>query len=232
MNYVDQTAQGLADAKVGAIAPDTTGWNFFQADSGLRDLLALYLTQDLNTHLTPYLERLGELVAGRLDRAAHLADRHPPVLHHRDRFGNDEQWIEYHPAYRELEQAAFGDFGIHALSHRGDVVGWPEPLPVVAKHAFTYLFNQTEFGLGCPINVTDSGAHCVRLFGDAALKERFLGRMLSTDLNALWQAAQFGSLTCRVRDSRKVLGGFPSSSSLSTAAFAGGFAALAMLSLH
>ena len=191
MNYVDQAAARAGDAKAGAIAPDTSGWNFFDADSGLQDLLAVYLADDLNAHLTPHLERLGGLVAGQLDRAAHLADRHPPVLHHRDRFGNDEQWIEYHPAYRELEQAAFGDFGIHALSHRGDVLGWPEPLPVVAKHAFTYLFNQTEFGLGCPINVTDSGAHCVRLFGDEALKQRFLGRMLSTDLGELWQAAQF-----------------------------------------
>ncbi len=190
MNHVNRSPEN-ASLKAGHVAPDTTGWNFYAADQGLQDLLALYLPQQLRAHLEPYLSQLGELCAGRLDQAAHLADRHPPVLHHRDRFGNDEQWIEYHPAYRELEQAAFGDFGIHALSHRGDVVGWPEPLPVVAKHAFTYLFNQTEFGLGCPINVTDSGAHCVRLFGDDALKERFLEKMLSQDLGELWQAAQF-----------------------------------------
>lgn len=191
MNHVSQNSAVASETKAGHVAPDTTGWNFFEADRGLQDLLSLYLPEDMRLHIEPYLSRLGELCAGRLDRAAHLADRHPPVLHHRDRFGNDEQWIEYHPAYRELEQAAFGDFGIHALSHRGDVIGWPGPLPVVAKHAFTYLFNQTEFGLGCPINVTDSGAHCVRLFGDEALKDRFLDKMLSQDLNELWQAAQF-----------------------------------------
>ena len=191
MNHVSQNSAVASETKAGHVAPDTTGWNFFEADRGLQDLLSLYLPEDMRLHIEPYLSRLGELCAGRLDRAAHLADRHPPVLHHRDRFGNDEQWIEYHPAYRELEQAAFGDFGIHALSHRGDVIGWPGPLPVVAKHAFTYLFNQTEFGLGCPINVTDSGAHCVRLFGDDALKDRFLDKMLSQDLNELWQAAQF-----------------------------------------
>lgn len=191
MNHVERDAQHMAQSKAGAVAPDTAGWNFFAADSGLQDILALYLAEDLYAHLVPHLSRLGELCAGRLDRAAHLADRHPPVLHHRDRFGNDEQWIEYHPAYRELEHAAFGEFGIHALSHRGGILGWPEPLPVVAKHAFTYLFNQTEFGLGCPINVTDSGAHCLRLFGDDAVKERFLDRMLSTDVDELWQGAQF-----------------------------------------
>ena len=85
------------------IAPDTTGWNFYSADPALADLLGLYLAPDLFAHLQPHLEHMGGLVAGRLDHAAHLADRHPPVLHHRDRFGRDRQEIEYHPAYRELE---------------------------------------------------------------------------------------------------------------------------------
>ena len=191
MNFVDHSRMTAAADKAGAVAPDTAGWNFYAADRGLQDLLALYLADDLREHLEPYLSKLGDLAAGRLDSAAHLADRHPPVLHHRDKFGNDVQWIEYHPAYRELEAAAFGKFGIHALSHRGNILGWPEPLPVVAKHAFTYLFNQTEFGVGCPINVTDSGAHCVRLFGDDEIKARFLDRMLATDLDHLWQGAQF-----------------------------------------
>jgi hypothetical protein len=34
-----------------------------------------------------------------------------------DKFGRDVQWIEYHPAYRELEKAAFGEFGIHACRY-------------------------------------------------------------------------------------------------------------------
>lgn len=174
-----------------AIAPDTRGWNFYAADQALRDLLALYLDPELLEHLTPQIERLGGMVANELDEAAHLADRHQPVLHHRDRFGRDEQRIEYHPAYRRLEQAAYGTFGMHAMSHRGGVMGWPEPYPAVAKHAFTYLFNQAEFGLGCPINVTDSGAHVLRLFGSDELKEKFLPRMLTTDVDDLWQGAQF-----------------------------------------
>jgi hypothetical protein len=173
------------------IAPDTSDWNFFEADHALQDLLGLYLAPDLFEHLRPYLFELGRRVAGDLDQAAHLADRHPPVLHHRDRFGRDLQSIEYHPAYRHLEQAAFGTFAMHAMSHRGGVLGWPEPFPAVAKHAFTYLFNQAEFGLGCPINVTDSGAHVIRLFGDDEVKQRFLPNMLTDDVEVLWQGAQF-----------------------------------------
>jgi len=29
---------------------------------------------------------------------------HPPVLQPRDRFGRDEDWIDYHPSYREMEK--------------------------------------------------------------------------------------------------------------------------------
>ncbi len=76
------------------------------------------------------------------------------------------------------------------MSHR-PILGWPTALPAVAKHAFTLLFNEAEFGLGCPINVTDSAAHLIRLYGDEPIKARFLPRMLSQDMAELWQGAQF-----------------------------------------
>jgi acyl-CoA dehydrogenase len=101
------------------------------------------------------------------------------------------QWIEYHPAYRELERAAFGEFGIHAMSLRKGIMGWPEPYPVVAKHAFTFLFNQAEFGLGCPINVTDGCAKLLAKFGSEALKERYLDGLTQTDMSKLTQGGQF-----------------------------------------
>lgn len=185
---LDQPSRNLDKS---AIAPDTRDWNFFDADLALQDILAIYLKPELLEHLRPHLAKLGGMAAGELDEAAHLADRHPPVLHHRDRFGRDIQSIEYHPAYHQLEEAAYGTFAIHAMSHRRDVLGWPEPFPAVAKHAFTYLFNQAEFGLGCPINVTDSGAHVLRLYASDDVKARFLPQMLTDDLDVLWQGAQF-----------------------------------------
>ena len=174
-----------------AVAPDTRGWNFFEADKGLQDLLALYVAPDLLEHLNPHLSKLGSMVANELDIAAHQADAHTPILHQRDRFGRDVQWIEYHPGYRELEEAAFGTFGIHAMSHRGGILGWPEPFPATAKHAFTYLFNQAEFGLGCPINVTDSGMHSIIKFGSQEIKDWLIPKMSTTDTGELWQSGQY-----------------------------------------
>lgn len=175
----------------GLLAPDTTGMNFYRADPALTDLLRLHLPEALFRHIEPHLDRLGGLAGGHLDECARLADRHTPVLHQRDKFGRDSQYIEYHPAYRELEKAAFGEFGIHALSIRKGIMGWPDKYPVVAKHAFTFLFNQTEFGMGCPINVTDGCAKLLNNFGSEALKAKYLDGLTQTDMSKLTQGGQF-----------------------------------------
>jgi acyl-CoA dehydrogenase len=175
----------------GLLAPDTSGMNFYRADPALTDLLRIHLPDALFRHIEPHLDRLGALAGGHLDECARLADRHVPELHQRDRFGRDAQWIEYHPAYRELERAAFGEFGIHAMSVRKGILGWPDKYPVTAKHAFTFLFNQAEFGLGCPINVTDGCAKLLSNFGSETLKARYLDGLTQTDMNKLTQGGQF-----------------------------------------
>ncbi len=178
-------------SEFGLIAPDTSGMNFYRKDPILADLLRVHLPAALFQRIEPHLDRLGALAGGHLDECARLADKHGPVLHQRDRFGNDRQWIEYHPAYRELERAAYGEFGIHAMSHRKGILGWADTYPAVAKHAFTFLFNQAEFGLGCPINVTDGAARLLSRFGDDALKAKYLDGLTQTDMTKLTQGGQF-----------------------------------------
>jgi acyl-CoA dehydrogenase len=172
------------------LAPDCRGLNFFRIDAGLRQLLPLYLDAQTLGRLEPHFDRLGALAGGRLDELAAIADKHPPVLHARDRHGRDEDWIEYHPAYREMEAIAFGDFQFHAMSHRG-VLGFDAPLPWVAKYAFQYLFVQSEFGLMCPISVTDTSIHLVAKYGSEELKALLLPRMLSADPARQWKGTQF-----------------------------------------
>jgi acyl-CoA dehydrogenase len=191
MQPLKQDRKAPAGDQPGLLAPDTTGMNFYRADPALTDLLRLYLPEALFRHIEPHLDRLGGLAGGHLDECARLADRHTPVLHQRDRFGRDSQYIEYHPAYRELEKAAFGEFGIHAMSIRKGIMGWPDKYPVVAKHAFTFLFNQAEFGLGCPINVTDGCAKLLNNFGSDALKAKYLDGLTQTDMSKLTQGGQF-----------------------------------------
>src|SRR5258707_11312483 len=77
----------------GHLALDCAGQNFYAIDRGLRDLLRLYLSPDDFSRLEPHFHRLGELAGGRLDELARAADKHPPVVNPRDRFGRDEDSI-------------------------------------------------------------------------------------------------------------------------------------------
>ena len=181
---------GPSPAPTSAV-PDSFGTNLYTADPALRRLAALYLPPDLDAHLAPHLERLGALAGGELDRLAGEADRNPPVLHHRTRRGEDRQSIQYHPAYRTMERLAFGEFGLAALSHRAGVLGWPAPMPPAAKYLITYLFAQAEFGLLCPVSMTDSLTRTLRRFGAPDLVAEHLPGLLSQDLDTLSQGSMF-----------------------------------------
>ena len=171
--------------------PDQHGVNLFDSDPTHRALLPLYLPPALVQHLLPHLQHLGGLAGGVLDALAQTADRHPPVLLQRTRTGLDLQHIVKHPAYLEMERVAFGQYGLAAMSHRGGVLGWPEALPPAAKYALSYLFVQAEFGLCCPLSMTDSLTRTLRKFGDAALVERYLPRLTTQVFDELLQGAMF-----------------------------------------
>ncbi|MDP6342181.1 MAG: acyl-CoA dehydrogenase family protein [Alphaproteobacteria bacterium] len=173
------------------LAPDCQGLNFFEIDRGLQGLLKLYLADDLREHMTPHYQRLGEIAGGRLDELSRLADRHDPILHTRDHYGNDQDWIEFHPAYREMEQIGYHDFGIHCMSRKPGVLGWPDKVPSIAKYVFQYLFVQSEFGLMCPISATDTSAMLIERYGDEATKQKLLAGMLSQDKDKILKGAQF-----------------------------------------
>jgi acyl-CoA dehydrogenase len=182
--------EGLSPLSRDAI-PDNRGANMFAADPAFASYLELYLPPALYRHLKPHLEKLGKLAGGPLDELAGTADRNPPVLHHRTRGGEDRQWIEKHPAYRELERTVFSEYGLAAMSHRGGVLGWAEPLPPAAKYALSYLFVQAEFGVCCPLSMTDALARTLARFGDPALVARYLPGLTSQDMDALTQGAMF-----------------------------------------
>lgn len=171
--------------------PDRAGVNAYLDDPEFAPLLSLYLPRDLCDHLQPHLTRLGELAGGELDELARIADTNPPTLEHRARDGHDRQRIRKHPAYVEMERIAFSEFGLAAMSHRAGVLGWPAPMPAAVKYALTYLFVQAEFGLCCPLSMTDSLTRTLRKFGAPDLVQRYLADLTTQDLDALSQGAMF-----------------------------------------
>jgi alkylation response protein AidB-like acyl-CoA dehydrogenase len=171
-------------------SPESRGLDFWRSDRSLTALLGLYLPPAELRHMEPHFQRLGRLVGDRLDDLAREADRMPPRLEPRTRAGEDRQSIVKAPAWREMERLAFGDLALAALSHR-PALGWPKPLSAASKYALTYLFAQSEFGLLCPVNMTDSLTRTIRRFASPELLARYLPGLLAEDAESQLQGAMF-----------------------------------------
>ncbi len=186
-----QTAEGARSAATSHPVPDRHGSNLYTTDAQFAPLLQLYLPRDVNAHLQTYLSRMGALAGGRLDELALVADKNPPTLAHRMRTGRDAQRIDKHPAYVEMERVAYGEFSLAIMSHREGVLGWAGRLPPLAKYALTYLFVQAEFGLCCPLSMTDSLTRTLRKFGAPELVAKYWPQLTATDFDDQAQGAMF-----------------------------------------
>lgn len=171
--------------------PDNRGNSAYTCDPELARMLGIYMEPSLREYMTPAFEEMGTLVGDELETLALEADKNPPVLHLRNRNGADAPRIEKHPSYRRLEHFAYSHFGLAAMSHRGGVLGWPDPLPPIAKYALTYLFVQAEFGLCCPLSMTDALTRTLRKFGDPELVARYIDNLTSQDEAKHYQGAMF-----------------------------------------
>ena len=171
--------------------PDSRGSNFFTLDPYSGPLLKTYLPASLYVHLLPVFNELGAAVGSRLDELADTADKNPPQLSVRNRQGQDACTVTKHPAYVELEKMAYEKLGLAAMSHRPGVLDWNQPFPPAAKYALSHLFVQAEFGLCCPVSMTDSLARTLKKFGDPALVEQVLPQVTATEFADLQQGAMF-----------------------------------------
>ncbi|WP_030178027.1 acyl-CoA dehydrogenase family protein [Streptomyces sp. NRRL S-813] len=138
--------------------------NYADRDPALRPLLDRILSAEDRARVEPLLTELGELAAGELDRQATLADANPPKLRQYAPDGERIDEIEYHPAHDRVASIAYERFGLAAMSHRPGVHGWPTTIPHTVKYALSYLYVQAEFGMACPLSMTDSAARILRLF--------------------------------------------------------------------
>jgi len=117
-----------------------------------------------------------------------LADQHPPAPRFEPR--GTASTRSSTPGFIEMQRLGFSRFGFAAMSHREGVLGWPGRVPHVVKYALSYIFVQGEFGLFCPISMTDSAARVLNLYGPDELRQRYVPGLTSTDMSTLIQSAQ------------------------------------------
>lgn len=147
-------AEGYATHEVMNQATPLTGHNAFTGDR----LLTEIARREKLGWADGLLTDAGATVAGaHVAKLARDANRVLPELRSHDRFGNRIDQIEFHPAWHELMSLAIGH-GTHSLAwtaHR--------PGAHVARGLLSYLWNQGENGICCPLGMTYSAVPALRL---------------------------------------------------------------------
>ncbi len=99
----------------------------------------------------PQLKNYGEILSKpEWIEKGHLANKHTPVFHSHDRFGNRVDFIEFHQAYHDIMQLG--------IENRLASLPWVEKKKGahISRLAFDYMHSQNEAGTGCPITMTFS----------------------------------------------------------------------------
>jgi len=120
-------------------------YNAFTSDQALVEAVKVFGAD----WATARIERAGGIVGSeKVQSLARAANRHLPELRTHDRFGHRVDIVEFHPAYHELMGLIFGT-ETHSLA-------WTETRrgAQVARAALSYLWNQGENGICCPMGMT------------------------------------------------------------------------------
>lgn len=121
--------------------PDPPSISFWDASPALRAICE----PRLNADEIAQLARMGDLAARVVSPLAAIADRESPRL-----VGGI---VEYHPAYREMEQVAYGSGIVPSSAHH------------LLSFALGYLFAMAEMSLYCPVCMTDGVARVTSRYG-------------------------------------------------------------------
>jgi len=146
--------------------------DLFALDRPLQDALAANGAAGEAAALSAFGRRYGS--AEMLDEARR-ANENPPRLASFDRKGFRRDTVEFHPAYHRFMGESIAA-GVHASTwgSDGERAGAPTE---VSRAARFYMANQVEAGHCCPITMTR--ASVAALAAEPALRERFIGKILS-----------------------------------------------------
>jgi len=155
--------------------PDPPDISFWDASPVLREIVE----PKLGPSELAQLRRMGDLAARIVPPLAAVADRESPRLVTHTPGGERINHVDYHPAYREMEQIAYGS-GIVPSSHHH-----------LLSFALGYLFAMAEMSLYCPVCMTDGVARIVSRHGTADQQTRVLPHMGASDASQRWTGAMF-----------------------------------------
>jgi len=150
---MDQQAAGYATHEVMNQASSLENCDLYSNDRPLRDAVHVFDAD----WAAERLKQTGVLVgSAKVQQLARQANRHLPELRTHDRFGHRVDVVEFHPAYHELMGLIFScETHSFAWTHN-------RPGAHVARAALSYLWNQGENGICCPMGMTFASTLALR----------------------------------------------------------------------
>ncbi|WP_372926045.1 acyl-CoA dehydrogenase family protein [Marinobacter sp.] len=134
-------------------AGDLANYNAYTSDQALQEAISVFD----GGWATARLKACGGLVGSeRVQHLARAANRNEPELRTHDRFGHRIDQVEFHPAYHELMDMVFSS-ETHSLAWTEKRIGGH-----VARAALSYLWNQGENGICCPMGMTFASVGALR----------------------------------------------------------------------
>jgi putative acyl-CoA dehydrogenase len=128
-------------------------YNAYSADTPLIEAVRVFQADWAQDHLA----RTGACVGSeKVQTLARQANRHLPELKTHDRFGNRVDVVEFHPAYHQLMELIYSSQA-HSFAWANQRAG-----AHVARGVLSYLWNQAENGICCPMGMTFASIPALR----------------------------------------------------------------------
>src|SRR6202166_2012596 len=158
--------------------PPLEPYNLFASDTVLREAVKREQASWADGELTALGATLGKPETVQL---GFDANKYPPILRTLDRFGHRLDEVEFHPAWHALLGIAL-KAGLHSSP-------WATPKPGahVARAAGTYMLNQIESGVYCPVAMTYGSVPTLR--HAPVIAAEWLPRIFSRDYDCGFRPA-------------------------------------------
>lgn len=165
-----------------------TSW--LDGEAALGRILSRQLGPEAYAKALPRLQKMGDAAANEGAAWAAQADKFSPRLVTHDRTGERIDEIDYHHSYRELQKLGYGG-GIVAATYDPALAPERGAAPKALTFGLGYLFGQAEAGMYCPVCMTDGAAYLLQKFGTPELKQKFIPRLGTTNMEQVFTGAMF-----------------------------------------
>lgn len=155
------------------------GLNWYEVDPALQARVADVCPPEDLGWATDKLTSLGELIGGRVARNADIIDANPPRLVAYDRWANDANRIEHHPAALDSKRALWEVGYVSGFAEDEASRGRPVPGAVLA--ASSYLLSEADTGMVCSLGMTTGVAELVDAYAPPDLRAELLAGLRSHD---------------------------------------------------